>query len=259
MNNLKKFNTKRRNNWEATGVVSFRDANVKEFPSEVQGIAASVRVVDATNNRITQLPSYLVAFSSLQRLVLSKNALTHLPPELGALHSLKVLLLDDNQLSALPDSVGRLGRLERLSVRGNSIGALPHTLGALTSLRLLDVAGNKLKQVPEELGGCRSLEEVDAADNYLQSIPPSLSSLQHLKTLTLDSNRIMAVPPAVLQECGSLQTLSLHNNPVTVKDLEATEGWAAFEARRKSKFDKSIGAGVLLDSKGLDEGVDRQR
>jgi hypothetical protein len=40
--------------------------------------------------------------------------------------------------------------------------------------------------------------------------------------------------------------------------VDETEGYAAFEQRRKSKFDKSIGAGVLLDSRGLDEGIDRR-
>ncbi len=65
---------------------------VQEFPAALQSIARSVRVLDATNNRITseRLPGYLAEFAALQRLVLTKNALTRLPVEVGALQNLKV-------------------------------------------------------------------------------------------------------------------------------------------------------------------------
>lgn len=56
----------------------------------LEAIAGSIRVVDATNNRISHLPGYLASFTALQRLVLSRNALTSLPPDLGALSTLKV-------------------------------------------------------------------------------------------------------------------------------------------------------------------------
>ena len=39
--------------------------------------------------------------------------------------------------------------------------------------------------------------------------------------------------------------------------LEETEGHAAFEQRRRSKFDKKIATGVYLGQAGLEEGVDR--
>jgi hypothetical protein len=44
---------------------------------------------------------------------------------------------------------------------------------------------------------------------------------------------------------------------VGAQELESTEGYAAMEARRRSKFDKQIANGVLLGSGGLDEGIDR--
>lgn len=40
--------------------------------------------------------------------------------------------------------------------------------------------------------------------------------------------------------------------------MEATEGYAELDKRRRSKFDKQIANKVLLGSGGLDEGVDRQ-
>ena len=91
----------------------------------------------------------------------------------------------------------------------------------------------------------------------LQDIPASLGRLQRLKLLQLDGNRIAAVPPAVLRDCAALATLSLHGNPITPAALEATEGHAAFEARRQGKYTKTLATGVLLGSNGMDEGVDR--
>lgn len=70
--------------------------------------------------------------------------------------------------------------------------------------------------------------------------------------------QVPSVPSEVLQGCVMLQTLSLHSNPITPEVLQETEGYEAYEARRRSKLDKAITGGVLLNSSGLDEGVDRQ-
>jgi hypothetical protein len=70
--------------------------------------------------------------------------------------------------------------------------------------------------------------------------------------------QVPSVPSEVLQGCALLQTLSLHSNPITPEVLQETEGYEAYEARRRSKLDKAITGGVLLNSSGLDEGLDRQ-
>lgn len=57
--------------------------------------------------------------------------------------------------------------------------------------------------------------------------------------------RLKAVPPAVLTGCASLATLSLHGNPLTAEQLRETEGYAAFDERRRRKFDKQVGFGVV--------------
>lgn len=51
----------------------------------------------------------------------------------------------------------------------------------------------------------------------LQAIPVDLSRLKRLKLLQLDKNRITSIPEEVLQNCESLQTLSLHGNPITAE------------------------------------------
>lgn len=49
------------------------------------------------------------------------------------------------------------------------------------------------------------------------------------------------MPPAILTGCAALATLSLHGNPVTVEQLRETEGYAAFDERRRRKYDKQVG------------------
>jgi hypothetical protein len=133
----------------------------------------------------------------------------------------------------------------------------PPSLSQLEQLRVLSLAKNQLDQLPEELGSCRSLEELDVSANRLAALPAALGGLGKLRTLQLDSNRLSGLPDGLLTGCSMLQTLSLHANPVTIEALQATPGFADYERRRQAKYSKAISSGVLLNSGGLDEGVDR--
>lgn len=204
-------------------------------------------------------------------------------------------MLDGNRIGTLPDFIGRLARLETLSVADNLLAQLPRSLGQLHRLKQLLVAQNKLTALPEELGECGALEELDAHHNTLQVrhvlvergvrcwsgpskedhwsgnpyflraqmpcptqvLPASLGNLHRLKLLQLDSNQIRTLPLAILLNCTSLTTISLHDNPITPASLHAIEGFAEFEARRQSKYTKTLATGVLLGTHGMDEGLDR--
>ena len=88
-----------------------------------------------------------------------------------------------------------------------------------------------------------------------QELPESLGRLKNLKVLAADQNRISKVSPAIFRGCSSLQTLALHENPMTIRELQATDGYDLLEARRRKKFDKQIGTGALVGS--MDEGISR--
>lgn len=244
-------------NWKATGIISLRDAGLKELPTTVSVVGEAAKVLDASNNRIHELPIFIRGLPNLQRLVLVSNCLSSLPAAVCDLPALKILLLDSNELTELPEDVARLSRLEKLSVSHNKLRALPTGLGRLQQLKFLTVSHNPLAALPDALATCEVLEELDASSATLASVPAALGQLKKLKKLNLDGNRITAIPPAVFIDCVSLQTLSLHGNPITPDAIEATEGHATFEERRRTKYNKAIAGGVLLGAKGLDEGVDR--
>ncbi len=276
-------------------------------------VGSTARTLDATNNRITDIPDTVLQLTTLQRLLLANNSIMTVPQSLCmSLTALKVLVLDNNTIASLPDAIGSMTRLERLSIASNVLAVLPDSIGKLHALKELDVPGNKLKAcvggdvffvcvcvcvkhtfvhtscvipawgavcmlnnienrpfsppshlnqkaLPDTLSTCTLLHSINASDNYITSIPSSLGQLTNLNTLSLDSNRIGAVPPVVLQGCVRLQTLSLHNNLITIEELEATEGYASFDARRRGKFDKKIAGGLAIGPGGLDEGIDRRR
>lgn len=243
--------------WKNTGIVALRDANLKVLPIQVWQEGSSARTLDATNNKLTELPNDIEKLTNLQRLMLGENRLEEIPVNIGQLSSLKVLTLDKNRLSSLPDEVCLLLRLERLSMAQNFITLLPLSLGNLKKLKLLDIRGNKVNSLPSSIGECESLEEIVASDNQILELPDSICSLKQIKTLLLDGNRIDKLPLLLLVECERLQTLSLHRNPILHLHFEQMEGYAAFEGRRRDKVDKQIAGNVMMGSKNLDDGLDR--
>mmetsp|Transcript_5339 Transcript_5339/g.11678 ORF Transcript_5339/g.11678 Transcript_5339/m.11678 type:complete len:290 (-) Transcript_5339:889-1758(-) len=246
--------------WRQTGIIGLRDRGIKEIPNEVYNVGADAKVLDCANNKIVALGEQLCQLVNLQRLVLSGNLITSLPGDVCAAMSstLKILILDGNSLTLLPDEVGRLSRLEKLSVQSNRLKKLTPSIGRCTVLSILIVSKNQLTDLPDELGSCDALEELDASGNAITDIPAALGQLQKLKTLNMDNNKITKVPPAVFLNCMSLQTLALHGNPVNPEAVQETEGFQAFETRRQQKYNKVIAGGVLLGSRGMDEGMDRK-
>eukprot|EP01026_Neomeris_dumetosa_P044317 TRINITY_DN3729_c0_g1_i2.p1 TRINITY_DN3729_c0_g1~~TRINITY_DN3729_c0_g1_i2.p1 ORF type:complete len:278 (-),score=26.65 TRINITY_DN3729_c0_g1_i2:511-1344(-) len=258
-NAINKNKTQRIANWRATGVVGLRDAKLREFPPYLVDFPEEIKSIDATNNKIASLPDYLPLLTNLHRLILASNSLNEFVVQGGTLASLsglKVLILDDNSIAELPDDIGTLVNLEKLSINGNSLTALNEAVGKLTKLQQISAHGNKLMSLPDSLGSCGNLEELDFSNNFLKAIPESLGRLSKLKKLKLDRNSIGQVPTQILVGCVSMHTLSLHYNPITMEVLKSTEGFDEFENRRKSKFDKIIGSGVLLGSGGVDQGID---
>lgn len=51
------------------------------------------------------------------------------------------------------------------------------------------------------------------------------------------------MPQEVLEGCGRLWLLALAANPISAEQLRAAPGWAAYDARRRAKADKQVGAG----------------
>ncbi|KAG7672500.1 putative Plant intracellular Ras-group-related LRR protein 7 [Nannochloris sp. 'desiccata'] len=243
--------------WDKTGMVAFRNSDLREFPKQVEVVAKKVRVLDATGNKITVIPDYVELMVTCNRMGLSKNRIAEVPRGISNLTNLRVLLLDNNRIRTLPKAVFDLPKLERLNLAHNYLMELPRSIRKLKSLKYLDICNNKLVSLPRELGELQSLEELHASSNALARLPVDLAKLERLRLIIAESNTIDSVPSEVLLYCENLQTIALHGNPITLEKLQETKGYSEFEARRKAKWDKSLAAGVLLGASRFDEGFDR--
>ncbi|KAF3328661.1 plant intracellular Ras-group-related LRR protein 7 [Carex littledalei] len=234
--------------WRSTGIVALRDTKLKALfflPLE------SIRTLDLTNNKIG-----IIFLTLLQ--VLANNIIQSLPTNIGDLRTLKILTLDGNRITYLPDELGSLQMLEKLSISRNSLISLPQTIGDLRNIVLLNVSQNKLKSLPESIGGCIALEELQASENSIDDLPLSICKLVHLKSLLLNNNNIRQLPQNLLKECKALQSISLHDNPISMDQFQQMDGFEEFESRRRKKFDKQIDSNVMMSSTALDEGLDRR-
>ena len=65
------------------------------------------------------------------------------------------------------------------------------------------------------------------------------------------------MPAEVLRGCEELATLGLHGNPISLQELQALDGFDAFEERRRKKYDKKVDMSVM-GSEGFDQGADSE-
>ena len=96
----------------------------RQFPLLIVKMT-SLKILDLSNNHLTEIPESFERLTSLENLDLSFNKLTRLPESIGSLVSLKYLCLLDNQLTELPETIAELPCLNGLWVQHNKLTSLP--------------------------------------------------------------------------------------------------------------------------------------
>ncbi|KAA0176598.1 hypothetical protein FNF27_01879 [Cafeteria roenbergensis] len=125
-----------------------------ELPNVTLADCARLRMC---NNYIRSLSSaFLFQVLQVRILDLSNNCLTELPDAMCGMGSLEILKLPSNALESLPERLGRMGKLRMLDLRGNKLKTLPPEVLLLASLEVLLLAGNgTLTELPEPPEGSR--------------------------------------------------------------------------------------------------------
>ena len=258
----------RRASWAKTGIAGLRDAGIDALPDDVFALGDRLRVLDAHGNRVATVPRAIASLTTLTRLRLSRNRLRVDRVAWDAVFSLvnvQTLELDRNDLTGtIPPGVANMRALETLALDRNALDALPPDLGRCASLRRLRFAENRVAEIPASLGECRTLEEIDARSNALERIPPELALIGGLRKLAVDGNArltLEGVPSAALfgSAASALDEFTARGCAVGMEELRESEGWAAYDERRRRRAEKAIEGRVMLGRGHFDEGADAER
>ncbi|CAL4925253.1 unnamed protein product [Urochloa decumbens] len=244
--------------WKVTGVAALHDYDLKELPEEVWYCGPSIRILDASNNCIKEIPHKISALKSLNKLLLTANDIDdeNISWEgLSCLQKLLNLSLSQNRLVSLPSTLGSLASLRELRIANNRLDNLPIEIGSLKHLQILIANNNRITTLPSSIGDCESLTEVDLSSNLLTELPEAFGKLYNLKVLHLRNNGLTSLPSTLFKKCMQLITLDLHGTEITNDILRQVEGWEEFNERRRQKHQKQLD--FRVGSSGVfDEGAD---
>ena len=143
---------------------------LRTLPAEI-GSLDKLKLLDVSDNQITELPPSLYSLHSLQTLLLGYNALTDASfPDLTGdtpLPHLQHINLVHNQLTQLPTVVYAAHSIMELVASDNSITSLQSDIGKLVGLKQLELKRNKITVLPYELTACSKLRSVCLEENPL--------------------------------------------------------------------------------------------
>ncbi|KAJ7415710.1 leucine-rich repeat and calponin like proteiny domain-containing protein 1-like protein [Willisornis vidua] len=166
---------------------------------------------DLSKNRLTEVPTELCHFVSLETLNLYHNCIKNIPDAIVNLQMLTYLNLSRNQLSSLPACLCGLP-LKVLIASNNKLGSLPEEIGQLKQLMELDVSCNEITALPQQIGQLKSLKELNVRRNYLEVLPQELVQLPLVK-FDFSCNKVLVIP-ICFRKMVQLQVLLLENNPL---------------------------------------------
>ncbi|XP_051490819.1 leucine-rich repeat and calponin homology domain-containing protein 1 isoform X2 [Apus apus] len=196
------------------GGLNLSGRKLKEFPRSAAALSHdlsdTVRA-DLSKNRLTEVPTELCHFVSLETLNLYHNCIKIIPDAIINLQMLTYLNLSRNQLSSLPACLCGLP-LKVLIASNNKLGSLPEEIGQLKQLMELDVSCNEITALPQQIGQLKSLKELNVRRNYLEVLPQELVQLPLVK-FDFSCNKVVVIP-ICFRKMVQLQVLLLENNPL---------------------------------------------
>ncbi len=162
-------------------------ADLTEFPQSLYEHADTLEVLDLSGNQLRALPDDLTRFTRLRILFASNNPFTELPSVLGRMPQLEMVGFKACQISHVPAN-SLPPQLRWLILTDNHITSLPSTLGNCPQLQKLMLACNQLQDLPTSLVQCQRLELLRIASNRLTQVPPVIFALPQLAWLAIAGN-----------------------------------------------------------------------
>jgi len=199
---------------------------------------ASLRMLDLSNQDVSNELDVLLQLSSLEELNLMGTNLTNLPKGLTGLKLLKKINLSYNESLDVEQvfTVLQEMNLSSISLEGCKLPFLPYQLAKIKTLSTLNISNNYISDLPDNFSELTGLVELNLAMNYLDSIHAGLNTLPNLEILDLSFNTNVVIDHLInskldfpkLQEVKLVgvnnfpKTLNLRNGKLAKLDLSET-------------------------------------
>ncbi len=173
----------------------------------------ALKMLDLSDNQLTELPPEVQMLPRLQRIDLFKNQIK-LKDGDALPETVQAANFFNNKITKVPSSVlSSLASLTDINLSSNKLFALPDFSMTSRSLVKISAFWNNIVMVPR-LSTLTCLEEVNLSDNKIEEMP-AVAGLAKLKVLNLGKNRIPELPDGCLDGCDSLEELLISKNLLT--------------------------------------------
>lgn len=180
--------------------LSLRKQQLRILPLALASLTC-IRVLDVSDNSLTQIPREFESLSELRELLLSSNNMSDLPSWLKALSHLNVLAIQNNCLAKLPHVVLYCSKLrhlrwglQRVPVAHDHEAENPRFHGEVgggfsSSIEGVAALGSRLNLDFEASGSCTSLDTIKCAASRRDEMGQEIHfSSQHLAVLEMEGN-----------------------------------------------------------------------
>ncbi|XP_051900678.1 leucine-rich repeat and calponin homology domain-containing protein 4-like isoform X2 [Pristis pectinata] len=164
---------------------------VRSIPASIANLQ-SLTYLNVSRSHLCALPAYLCSLP-LKVLIASNNKLTSLPSDIGCFRQLRELDVSCNEIQSLPPQIGNLESLRDLNVRRNQLDRLPEEIAELPLVRL-DFSCNKVTRIPVCYRHLRHLQNILLDNNPLQSPPAQVCTkgkIHIFKYLNIEACKIV--------------------------------------------------------------------
>lgn len=214
-------------------------------------ILQSLTSLNLSRNQLGSLPACLCSLP-LRVLNASNNKLVNLPEAIGQLRGLMELDISCNEVTALPRHISRLRALRELNVRRNLLCVLPDDLCDLPLVKF-DFSCNKVSTIPVCYRKMKQLQSLQLENNPLQSPPAQIclkGKVHIFKYLSMEACRSEKMPDSLY--LPNVERLGLSRpNTGSVEDMEQQKKLDSDSGVGSDNGDKRLSATEPSDEESL--------
>jgi len=147
--------------------------------------------IDLSFNKFLTIPNEIFKFSdSLKILNFSNNKITNISNNIQNLKNLKELYLNNNKIINLPSEFFKLNLLNNLDLSNNEIQTFNEDFIFIKNLIFLNLSKNKIETLPENNWSKSNLIHLDLSFNLIKNIPNEILEYSKITLLNLKGNFI---------------------------------------------------------------------